>query len=481
MKILYILSFEENSGGGEGQISYELAENMAKRQQVSIISPGKTNKIQEASTGYTKCTVKSTMGPDSFYYIPVFSKHNLDFILEFIDNFSPDIIHSQTPVGIGLVAQIWAINNNIPFIYTAHILPTKALSFGIPLDTKRFEFVYDMFNKWVTDKYLENFYRHCTNVIALNQTALHDIQEFGYTGETAIIPNGRNLDLYDGCRISDMAAKEKQLVFIGNLNVRKNQAYLIEVTNLLPKNYKLHLVGKPYTKAFEKKLQTFVDDDHKENVIFHGGVKHEQIPGILEQSHLFVSASKTEVQSLVIIESLASGTPIVGLSNETVDEFVDENVGFRFPKDASPKEFAQKIEEICNLDQESYNRLCATAKERVQHLDWPNVIDQIENLYFKYLGKTVPYDQKDAQSFTEGLINLIPSKRIQENLKKSLEDLGIASTSKKEIGISKAMQKVPQNTKHMLLITALISLVIFGAWKLTTIGKNKKTSRASNK
>ena len=45
-----------------------------------------------------------------------------------------------------------------------------------------------------------------------------------------------------------------------------------------------------------------------------------QIPNYLERAHVFPSASKMEVQSLVVIEALASGTPVVGLSNETIDE-----------------------------------------------------------------------------------------------------------------------------------------------------------------
>ncbi len=45
------------------------------------------------------------------------------------------------------------------------------------------------------------------------------------------------------------------------------------------------------------------------------------------KTHAFVSASKMEVQSLAIIEALASGSPVIGLGNETVDELVDETNG----------------------------------------------------------------------------------------------------------------------------------------------------------
>jgi len=53
-----------------------------------------------------------------------------------------------------------------------------------------------------------------------------------------------------------------------------------------------------------------------------GEIPYHQIPQILEKTHVLVSASKMEVQSLVIIEALTSGTPVVGLANETIDELI---------------------------------------------------------------------------------------------------------------------------------------------------------------
>ncbi len=80
---------------------------------------------------------------------------------------------------------------------------------------------------------------------------------------------------------------------------------------------------------------------------------------MLAQTHAFVSASKMEVQSLAIIEALASGSPVIGLGNETVDELVDETNGVRLPNDTSAEEFAAAIRSVCD-DRQRRTQNCVT-------------------------------------------------------------------------------------------------------------------------
>jgi hypothetical protein len=120
-------------------------------------------------------------------------------------------------------------------------------------------------------------------------------------------------------------------------------------------------------------------------VTFAGPVDHDRIPGYLARSHVFVSASRMEVQSLALIEALASGTPVVGLGNETVDQFVDETVGRRLPADAAPAEFARAVRAICELPQPDYAALCARGRARVLGLDWQCVVEETARAYQRLL------------------------------------------------------------------------------------------------
>ncbi|MDD3819290.1 MAG: glycosyltransferase [Actinomycetota bacterium] len=182
-----------------------------------------------------------------------------------------------------------------------------------------------------------------------------------------------------------MSERNKYLTFIGYLSERKNQKYLCQVMEYLPENFILNLIGAPINPEYLEELKDYVQKKELKNVNFIGDVPYEKIPGLLEKTHVFVSASKMEVQSLVIIEALASGTPVIGLSNETVNEFVDDSVGFRLKKQTSPADFAENVKKICSLSQREYEILCNNAKRRVVHLNWPDIVKQTEKAYQKLI------------------------------------------------------------------------------------------------
>jgi hypothetical protein len=138
----------------------------------------------------------------------------------------------------------------------------------------------------------------------------------------------------------------------------------------------------------------------------------------LERSHLFVSASKLEVQSLAIVEALASGTPVVGLSNETVDELVDDAVGCRLARDATPEEFARCVTEICSLPASKYEQLCRSARQRVEHHDWPHVQDLTVEAYETIRNEHVA--EGDEAARVRKIIAHVPSHQMRRALEEGV-------------------------------------------------------------
>ncbi len=377
-RIVYISAFYPGYGGGNGRAAHEMAETFASQYDVLLLCPGDRTELTPANkTNLRIFTVKST-GTGSLR-IPLFTQRNIQQIFSLLDQFQPDIVHAHDPTLLGLIGQVWAKMSHIPFVYTAHVIPQKSLEFGtkdvikLPLD-----FIAEP----VTMRFLEDFYRNCDAVIALNPIVGKSIRDFGYTGRIFTIPNGRFLRKYDLCRSADVTQSTKILSFIGFITRRKNQAYLIEMLSHLPANYRLRIIGTAIDPQYLQEIETYTQQQGLlDRVEFTGEIQHGEIPRRYEQSHVVVSASKMEVQSLVVIEALASGTPVIGLSNETVDELVDDTNGARLPKETSPAEFARRVERICNLSQVEYDRLCQNARQRVQHLDWGNVMAMASEAY----------------------------------------------------------------------------------------------------
>ena len=377
MKIVLATMFEENGGGGMGRVPHEMAEAFAVDHEVLFIYPGKVTR-QKKEGKLWRLLIGSKGEGDVM--IPTLSKRNIRLIFNCLEKFSPEVVHVHDPGPVSFLLQMWANKSKTPFVYTSHVLPTKIVNFGANELGK----ISRILDSKVAKRYFSYFFSHCQGVVALNQRAKEDILRFGYKGEIFLVPNGRNLAKYWQEKIF---TKKNELVFVGYLTRRKNQRYLVEVMRYLPKDYSLKLVGPAINSNYLTELERLVERYHLRNVAFLGGVSHQKIPEILREAKVFVSASQMEVQSLAILEALASGTPVVGLSNETVDEFIDESCGFWLPKKTSPKDFAKKVKEICSLPEKEYEKLRRNARGKVEHLDWREIVEKTVAVYQKLGGR----------------------------------------------------------------------------------------------
>jgi glycosyltransferase involved in cell wall biosynthesis len=263
---------------------------------------------------------------------------------------------------------------------------------------------------------MNDFFRNCDAVVALNQPAAADIRQLGYQGRLYTIPNGRDLERLGACRVADADLETKVLTFVGFISRRKNQRYLVEALAHLPRNYRLQLIGDALEPEYEDQVKSWAHQNGLDNVVYMGPVPHADIPDYLEDTHVFVSASRMEVQSLSVIEALASGTPVVGLSNETIDELVDEQVGFRLSPDTSPEQFALRVREVCDLPQHEYAMLCANARRRTAHLGWDRVLEQTTAAYAELMAhRSAKSDMQVAR-----IIERIPSEELRAVLEERL-------------------------------------------------------------
>ncbi len=374
MKILVVSSHEHLHGGGEGRLAFEFAVEMSRRHQVALVYPGGPPDRLPHGARLQVYTIRSID-----YVVPALTGGELRALFRFLNDFQPDVIHSHTPWFMGAIIQFWAYVHGVPYFFTAHELPSKILEWGLVRYMKgvsRTGLLHVL-----TRTYLVTFCRHCTGVVALNQAAARDIRGIGYRGRLSIIPNGRTLALYDGKEPADIGEAEKILAFVGDILPRKNQKFLVQVLSHLPPNYRLLLIGHDVDHRYRREIDASLNADLRRRVTFTGKLPHEQVPRHLARTHLWVSASLMEVQSLAVLEALASGTPVLGLSNETIDELVDARVGGRLARGTTPQQFAREVRRLCEGDPASYAELCRGARQRALPFDWSLAIVRAERLY----------------------------------------------------------------------------------------------------
>jgi 1,2-diacylglycerol 3-alpha-glucosyltransferase len=458
-RIVFISIFKKDFGGGEGRVAHEMADYFAQHYQAAMVCPGNDNSIYQAANELTIYQVQSA--GDGHFLVPLLSPKNIRNLFDFLDDFNPDVIHAHDPALLGVIGQLWANLHRVPFIFTSHLIPLKILEFGA---IEVMTVPKGHLTEAVVEDFVLTFFNNCNAVIALNQTISEGIREFGYHGEVCVIPNGRHLQNYLNCKNTDITKNEKIITFIGFITPRKNQIYLLEVLKCLPANYKLILIGEFLSKPYEKQIRDLVKEWNLTNVEFAGEVSHAQIPQYLEQTHVFVSASKMEVQSLVIIEAMASGTPVVGLENETVDELVDGECGVKLAKNTSPEEFAERIRSICNLTQMEYDQLCQNSRQRVNHLDWKNILQNTIAVYEHLVANRVTYPTPDRNRLLN-IISKIPDGSIKDTL---IERVVTPIYARR-----KSTQKIPFKTRVFSWIWVVASMIVYFLLKGPVVLFNK--------
>jgi 1,2-diacylglycerol 3-alpha-glucosyltransferase len=459
VRIAIISLFKEGYGGGEGRVAHEMARQFARQHEVALICPGERTEVHQEKEGLQVFQIKSV--GEGNICVPVLTTKQVSALFDFLDRFSPDVVHAHEPVSIALIGQVWAKMHVVPFVHTMHVLPSKVLSFGAADVLK---FLKGPLTNSVIKRFLADFLEHCDAVIALNGAAADDLIRFGYRGRVFRIPNGRDLPRYGECLNADVRRSPKVLTFVGFITRRKNQRYLVEVAGHLGRGYILQLVGESIEPPYRQELDDRIRQLGLDNVHFTGQVDQAHIPSYLEGTHVFVSASTMEVQSLSVIEALASGTPVVGLANETVSELVDDQVGACLSHDVSPQVFAQQVRRICELDVPDYVAMCQAARGRVGHLDWSNVMRLTVEAYQALL-RDRPVFRRHSAGLSR-LIRLVSSDEVTQFIETKIALLPrhrSRSAARPTLALlSRESRRIPQRTWFLVGVTVVVSAI--GGW-----------------
>ena len=106
-------------GGGAGRVAFEIAESFARQgHETVLILPGTKTQVRKIAPHLRYLEIKSLSNEEDVA-IPYLTVKNLQFLFNFLEKFSPQVIHVHDFGPICLVSQFWAINHQTPFVYTS--------------------------------------------------------------------------------------------------------------------------------------------------------------------------------------------------------------------------------------------------------------------------------------------------------------------------------------------------------------------------
>ena len=181
--------------------------------------------------------------------------------------------------------------------------------------------------------------------------------------------------------------QERIILFVGSLIQRKGVRYLLEALALLPLNlvpYRLVIVGRgPEEDSLREQVKKLGLDKH---VQFAGFLPQDAVGIWMRQARVFVLPSLEEGQGVVLLEALASGTPVVVSDVDGMREVVVPEVGYRVPP-ADPAALASALEKIL-VDDAKWGDMSQQARQRAITLyDWDKIGAKFVDLYQRVIAQ----------------------------------------------------------------------------------------------
>ncbi|WP_255171274.1 glycosyltransferase family 4 protein [Natrononativus amylolyticus] len=130
----------------------------------------------------------------------------------------------------------------------------------------------------------------------------------------------------------NFSPESKTLLFLGRLVNVKNIPVLLKAWEIINKrhpDYQLVIAGKGRER---KKLESIVQSENINNVVFPGFVKGNEKKSLLENSLAMIIPSYFEGYVTTGIEALAAGTIVIGSDTRGINDYIDDGVnGLLFP------------------------------------------------------------------------------------------------------------------------------------------------------
>jgi glycosyltransferase involved in cell wall biosynthesis len=247
-------------------------------------------------------------------------------MLEFLRKEKVDIIHSHGLASMAILSLTASRALKIPHLLTFHTMAHEAINHYSPVPMR--EEIANLF-VWL---YLRNLLKRPEVVIAPSQPVKDELLANGvWMKACEVVPTGVDCsrftpERYDKNFLSRYGLGGKRVILhVGRLSKEKRLDMVLDaLAKLAPAEPDLALlvIGAGPAAGHFQTLAKKLGIEHR--VVFTGFLSDDELPTAYASCEALVIASTFETQGLVVLEALASGTPVVGIRFRAIPEFIQE-------------------------------------------------------------------------------------------------------------------------------------------------------------
>ena len=290
----------------------------------------------------------------------------------------PDLVHVHHPFLLGSTGLSLARSMNLPVVFTYHTQYERYAHY-LP-------FGEEMVGE-VAQQVAWRFANCCDAVIAPSSDIRDTLVGRGVTVPIRVIPTGVDLMRF---RRADkgwlrgrfgLGRDERVLLFVSRLAREKNVDFLIRAfARLAPSAPDSRLVLVGGGDAEEELRRLAAETGLGGRILFAGTLSGDDLVSAYAGADMFVFASTSETQGMVVLEAMAAGQPVVAVRAPGVRDVVaDDRNGFMVDE-GDEEGFAARVLEILG-DDALRARLQEGAKATARSLSLPRTVRRVERLY----------------------------------------------------------------------------------------------------
>lgn len=266
-------------------------------------------------------------------------------IKRYLDEAKPDIIHLHDPASISSALLKEAQRQNIPVVITNHFRLDFVISYF-----KYLPFFHPLI-KTLTRSYVRRFYNRCQTVTCPSDLTRRDLKAWGVRPPVLWVSNGVNYERFE--KRPDLAsfkAKYKLpdkpiVVYVGRVDADKRVDVLLKSISLVQKESDAFFLIVGGGAKLEEMRELTKSLNINDKVLLTGWKdgNDPEFPKFYHAADLFATASPIEVQSIVMMEAMSSGLPIIAPNHGALPELVHDGENGLLFENGNEADLANKI------------------------------------------------------------------------------------------------------------------------------------------
>jgi glycosyltransferase involved in cell wall biosynthesis len=258
-----------------------------------------------------------------------------------------DVIHAQHPNLLGWEAKKWAKKKGVPLIFTWHTLYDKYAHFTPLIPTV-------IAAKWAIGNAVK-FANNADCIVTPTNSVKEIIRQWGVKNKNVIaIPTGIDESLFENADGKQIRLKyaigddEILLVLVTRFTKEKNVEFLFRsVDKAIRANSKIKFLACGEGDLTER-LKTFIRKQALEDrIMFAGFVPNDVKKNFYAAGDIFVFASTSETQGMIVSEAMFMGLPVVAVKATGTSDLVANQISGLLVEEDEEK-FANAIVKLAN-------------------------------------------------------------------------------------------------------------------------------------